>query len=398
MRHDNPDRLRVLLVMTAREVGGAERYALWLTQALAHACCFTVAVADHPALADLRRQLAATATVLSFPFDRPAALPGIVRQLRRLAREHDLVHLNSNHPASRLGILLGLTLPGAGRPTLSLEQRATPVADVVVPQALAPVLPLLFRLSRRRFAAVVAVSQENRRTLVGYYGLPAAQVVVIPNGIDPAQLTAPTSPEADAAALRRTFGLPSACRVVITVGRLAVNKGQHHLVAAAPAVLARFPAVHFLLVGEGEARPGLAAQVAALGLEGHVTLAGHRNDVPALLRGSDVFVLPSLAEGFALALLEALAAGLPVVATRVGGAEEVIVPGENGFLVPPGDPDALAAALMAALALSPTEVAAMREAARRMAARFDLTHTAAQTLALYRRLSSHDPGVTLSPS
>lgn len=396
MKHDAFDRLRVLLVMTAREVGGAERYALWLTQALADACRFTVAMADHPALAGLRRDLAATATVLPFPFDRPAALPGIARRLRQLAREHDLVHLNSNHPASRLGIFCGFALAGAGRPVLSLEQRATPVTDVVVPRALAPILPRLFRLSRRRFAAVVAVSLENCRTLVSYYGLPATQVVVIPNGIDLARLAGPTSPEA-AAALRREFGLPAERRVVITVGRLAPNKGQQHLVAAAPAVLARFPAVHFLLVGEGEARPALTAQIAALGLEGHVTLAGRRDDVPALLRGSDVFVFPSLAEGFALALLEALAVGLPVVATRVGGAEEAITSGENGFLVPPGDPEALAAALIALLDLSPTALAAMRAAARRAATRFDLRHTAAQTLALYRRLSHRTPDIALSP-
>lgn len=385
MKHDTFERLRVLLVMTAREVGGAERYALWLTQALADACRFTVAVADHPALAGLRRDLAATATVLPFPFDRPAALPGIARELRRLAREHDLIQLISNHPASRLGIFFGFVLPGAGRPVLGVEQRATPVADVVVPQALAPVLPALFRLSRRHFAAVVAVSRENRRTLVGHYGLPPAQVEVIPNGIDLSAFAEPVPPEA-AAALRRTFGLPAESRVVITVGRLASNKGQHHLVAAAPAVVARFPTVHFLLVGEGEARPALMRQIAALGLKGHFTLAGQRGDVPALLRGSDVFVLPSLAEGFALALLEALAVGLPVVATRVGGAEEAIVPGENGFLVPPGDPQALAAALIAVLDMPPMALAAMRAAARRAVARFDLSYTAAQTLALYRRL------------
>ncbi len=104
------------------------------------------------------------------------------------------------------------------------------------------------------------------------------------------------------------------------------------------------------------------------------------------MQGSDVFVFPSLAEGFGLVLVEALAAGLPVVATRVGGAEELITPGVNGFLVPPADPEALAAAILNVLTLDPTALTAMRAAARQTAARFDLTHTAAQTLALYRRL------------
>ncbi len=379
-------RLRVLLVMTARQVGGAERYVLGLTRALQPACRFTVVLADHPALADLRCQMAATATVIPLPFDRPSALPAIVRQLRQLAREHDLVHLNSNHPASRLGILLGFTLPDAGPPVLSVEHRATAVADVMVPRALVPILPLLFRLSRRRIAAVVAVSQENRRTLLNLYRLPSAQIEVIPNGIDLAPFAGPQAPEADAAALRRAFDLPAGSRVVITVGRLAFNKGQHHLVAAAPAVLARCPDVRFLLIGEGEAQAMLTSRIAALGLERHIILAGRQNDVASLLRGSDVFVLPSLAEGFALALLEAMAAGLPVVATRVGGAEELITPGVNGFLVPPADPEALATALLNVLALEPAVLAAMRAAARRAAARFDLSHTAAHMLALYRRL------------
>jgi glycosyltransferase involved in cell wall biosynthesis len=383
MSHEG--RLRVLLVMTAREVGGAERYALGLIRALQASCRFTVVLADHPALADLRRRVAATATVVPLPFDRPSALPTIVRQVRRLAREHDLVHLNSNHPASRLGILLGFTLPGAGPPVLSVEQRATAVADVVVPRVLAPILPLLFRLSRRHVDAVVAVSRENRRTLLSLYRLPAAQVEVIPNGIDLTPFAGPQAPEA-AAALRRAFGLPATGRVIITVGRLAVNKGQHHLVAAAPAVLARCPEARFLLVGEGEARAMLTSRIAALGLERHFILAGQRNDVVSLLQGSDVFVFPSLAEGFALALVEALAAGLPAVATRVGGAEELITPGVNGFLVPPADPEALAAAILNVLTLDPTALTAMRAAARQTAARFDLTHTAAQTLALYRRL------------
>jgi glycosyltransferase involved in cell wall biosynthesis len=118
-------------------------------------------------------------------------------------------------------------------------------------------------------------------------------------------------------------------------------------------------------------------------------MLGFRTDVADLLRASDVFVLPSLAEGFALSLIEALAAGLPVVATRVGGAPEVIENGVNGYLVPPGDPAALARAVVEILGQGDPVHAQMVKAARVTAARYSVDAMADRMFALYQEVSSH---------
>ncbi len=375
--------MKVLVVMTARLVGGAELYVERLTRALAQDCAFTVAAASHPALEDLRAHLGRWATVRAFPFDQARALPGLAPILRALADQQDVVHLVSNHPASRLGIGLAFALGGRRVPLICVEQRATPVADVQVPRWLAPALPTLFRWSRRGAARVVAVSRQSAACLTQDYGLPPGRIDVIYNGTDLDALRS-----APASTLRQELGLTAAQPVVVTAARLAPNKGQRYLVEAAPAILARHPHAHFILAGDTDDGGAVARQIAAAGLDAHFSLLGHRPDLANVLTAGDVFVLPSLAEGFALALVDALACGLPVVATAVGGAPEVIQPGRTGWLVPPADAPALAQALNAALALPPAERARWRAAAQATAAQFSTPHMAAQTLALYRRVSA----------
>ena len=130
-------------------------------------------------------------------------------------------------------------------------------------------------------------------------------------------------------------------RVVGNVARLVEQKDQRALVEAAPAILERFPDARFVIVGEGELRGELEAASAGLPIE----LAGDRDDVPELLAGFDVFAFPSRFEGLCLAVIEAQAAGVPVVATPVGGIRETVMDGETGLIVPVGDPVALAAAV-----------------------------------------------------
>ena len=379
--------------MTARTVGGAEIYVERLTAALADACRFTVALSDHPELADLGRRLAGRAEVLTFPFDRAGALPSVARQLRQLGRAADVIHLNSNHPGSRLGILMGFTLPGAGRPVVCVEQGASPIAAVEVPGSIAWALPPLFRWSRRSVTQLVAVSEENKRTLVDLYRLPAGKITVVHNG---AELTPFRDPSPGT--LRAELGLTPDQPLVIVLGRLAANKGQRFLVEAAPAILARFPTTHFVFAGNPEGRGDIEARIRALNLEPHVSLLGFRSDVVNLLRSSDVFVLPSLAEGFSLSIIEALAAGLPVVATRVGGAAEIIDEGRNGFLVPPADAPALSEAVIRVLGLTPEEREGVRRAARETAQRFSFEATARGVLAVYRRAVPTHPESPPAPS
>jgi glycosyltransferase involved in cell wall biosynthesis len=188
------------------------------------------------------------------------------------------------------------------------------------------------------------VSDHTRDELVAHVPAARAKALVIPNGVDPAGFAA----WHDAAEVRRGLGLSADCFVVGTVGRTHPVKGHADLVMAFAALAhgEREPP-HLLIVGQ-PLEPWaqqLALQARALGVGNLVHLLGERSDVPALLAAMDVFVLPSHSEGMPNALLEAMAAARPVVATRVGGSAEVITDGLTGLAVPPRDPGALASAI-----------------------------------------------------
>lgn len=370
--------------MTAREIGGAELYVERLVGALAAECRFTIAVSDHPNLADFRRRLGVRARLMPLAFDSPHALLPIARLLRRLAAEQDVIHLNSSHPVSRLGILFAFTLGGMSVPLVCVEHSATRMENVQVPRVLAPFLPALFRWSRRKAARVITVSHASAQILTEYYHLPAPRIQVVYNGIALSPYS--TTPEEKSRArhvLRNELHLPDDCRIVLTLARLMPNKGHLYLIQAAPEILARIPNAHFVFAGSPDERAALDSEIGRLGLTSAFSLLGFRSDAARLLHASDVFVLPSLAEGFSLSLIEALASGLPVVATRVGGAPEVIKDGGNGFLVEPANGAGLAQAVSRALTLDDPERTRLQQAALDTARNFSAEAMATKTVAVY---------------
>jgi glycosyltransferase involved in cell wall biosynthesis len=170
-------------------------------------------------------------------------------------------------------------------------------------------------------------------------------------------------------------------RIVGNVARLAEQKGHRDLLAAAPRVLERHPDVRFVVAGEGELRAELEQLAAPLG--DRFELLGERSDVPDLLASFEVFAFPSHFEGLCLAVIEAQAAGVPVVATPVGGIRETVIEGETGFLVPVGDPQALAERISWCLDHADEAQRVAVEARTRVAAQFDVERMVAETLALY---------------
>jgi glycosyltransferase involved in cell wall biosynthesis len=170
-------------------------------------------------------------------------------------------------------------------------------------------------------------------------GLPARKLVVIPNGVDAARFA-----EASPADLV-PFGIPRSARTLLFVGRLDFQKGPELLIEAADRVLTAHADAHVLLVGDGPLRARLAAQAQQTAVADRIHFAGARSDVPMLMRASYALVLPSRWEGLPNVVLEAMSAGLPVVATAVEGTREVVKSGETGWLVPPDSVDALADAL-----------------------------------------------------
>ena len=202
----------------------------------------------------------------------------------------------------------------------------------------------LYRRNRERFAAIVATAETMRTEVERGIGA-SRRLVTISNSVELGERAQPEHrPE-----VRRALGLDEGAALLLTVGRLTEQKGQLHLVRAMRSVVETHPQARLLIAGTGELESALRAEVGRLGLEDHVTLLGLRRDVDQLLRAADLFVLPSLWEGLSIALLEAMAAGLPVVATRVSGTDQVLRHGESGLVVEPRDEDALAKALQAVL-------------------------------------------------
>ena len=187
----------------------------------------------------------------------------------------------------------------------------------------------------------LAVSRGVRDYLVSQSGLDPAKVRVVANGVDVAAIDAARPGKA----VRRELGLPEGLPVIGLVGRLDHwGKGHKELFSAMAHIRERHP-VQALIVGGGRRAAEVRQLAQSLGLADAVHFLGQRQDVPDLLNAMDIFVLPSYSEGVSLALLEAMAAGLPVIATAVGGLPEVVTDGENGLLIPPREAAALAGAL-----------------------------------------------------
>ena len=240
---------------------------------------------------------------------------------------------------------------------------------------------LLYRLTQRWVDGFIAVSAEVSESIMRELGGAPEKIAVICNGVDLKRYER----GAGRARVRQGLGLPAPARLAITVATLKEQKGHRYLIEAASLVIGRFPDLHLAFVGDGALREDLRAQARSLGIAGHVHFLGSRGDVPDLLATSDYFILPSLWEGLPMALVEAMASGLPVVATAVSGTSEVVASESAGILVPPGDAAALARAI-AVLLSEPGRARAMGEAAReRVRTAFSATKQAREHVALYRR-------------
>jgi glycosyltransferase involved in cell wall biosynthesis len=293
---------------------------------------------DDPHLAAPRDSaLAARATSEGFPlhavpmrgtWDVGSALA--IAALHRRLRP-DLVHWHAAR-AHALGAIAALLAPGPAR---VLSRRV----DFPVRRSLGS--RLLWSLPME---AIAAISEAVREALARS-GVDAARVRVVPSGIDLEPFDLPLV-DADRAALRASLGIGEGVILALQAAALAPHKSQTDLLKAASRARERSPHLRVWIAGEGPLRPALEAEHAALGLGTVVRFLGFREDVTDLLRAADFFVVSSSLEGMGTATLDAMAAGLPVVATRTGGIPEIVAEGETGILVPARDPDALADAMV----------------------------------------------------
>ena len=238
------------------------------------------------------------------------------------------------------------------------------------------------RWAVRRAAAVTCCSDAVRRFVMQHMGLPPERITTIHNGVDRARFDAP------AKVGREQLGLRAQLPVVGTVCRLdEPKKGLAVLLQAMRLASDRgdAPAWQLVIVGEGPAREGLTQLSERLGLADRVIFAGSRRDVAAILPLLDLFVCPSLYEGFGIAIVEAMMAGRPVVASSVGGITEIVRSGDTGLLVPPGDPAALAGAIQDLLR-QPELAARLGREGKRAATEFSVDTMVERHQALYESL------------
>jgi len=243
---------------------------------------------------------------------------------------------------------------------------------------------LVYRAVRPRVAAFIAPSEAVRQVMIRQDRLDPARVHVIYNGLDRARFERPQ----DRAAARQALGLPAEGPIIGMVSGFRPIKDHPTLLMAMHTVARNYPNAHLALVGEGTEEAKLRALTAELGLNDNVTFTGPTKDVPRALAAMDVFVLSTHSEGMSNAIIEAMAAGLPVVASDVGGNAECVADGVTGYIVPHEDPGALAERLNGLLG-DPAGAAALGAAGRcRVAELFDVDAMVRQTADLYRSLTA----------
>ncbi len=236
-------------------------------------------------------------------------------------------------------------------------------------------------LNRWKYAApdrFVAVSRAVARVL-GDYGVPEASIRVVPSAVDPARLDVEPIP-------RENLNVPPGAPLLGCVAALDENKDQLTLLEALPAVLREAPDLHVVLAGEGPLRPRLEARIKTLGLEKRVLLLGQRDDVPAILRSLDAFVLTSRGEGIATSIQDAMWAGVPVVATDTGGVPELVIHEETGLLVRIGASEALARALIRLLTDGELKARLIAAAERHIRRNYTIERMAAGNLRVYEEV------------
>ncbi|MEX0985638.1 MAG: glycosyltransferase [Actinomycetota bacterium] len=380
----------VVVIVPAMDIGGAQETALSVARHLPAAGWTVVAAtfADGP----MRGEFEAAGVPVEILADRrhrAVALPWFLADMVRIRRA--LIEVTRRHGAEvvqiqTLGTLafVVMTLRIGGHAKVFWRVAnvsfSGPVRPGVVAAAMRAVHRALYRVGARVTDGVIAVSDEVAEAFVRETGARRDRVHVVLNGVDTDRFPA----TADRDAVRRGLGFGPEARLVTCVANFKEQKGHRFLVEAAARVLPASEHVHLLLVGDGDLRPAIEAQIAAVGLGDRVHLLGDRRDVAQILLASDAFVLPSLWEGFSVALVEAMASALPVIATAVSGTTQVMRDGETGWLVPPGDADALAGAMTQMLTDPAGAPARGRAARERVVSAFSASAQADRYAALYR--------------
>ena len=301
---------------------------------------------------------------------------GWVARLRTIVRQHDidLVHVHSPYPASAVRVALPRS-----KPIVYTEHNLW--------KRYHPATYWANLLTYPRNNHVFAVSrhvQDSAAYPLPFSFLPMPSIETLYHGPDPAAVAAAVAALNDG--VREELGIPEDAPVVGTVANLKPHKGHEQLLEAAVRIRGSIPDARFVLVGQGPLEHELRDRADALGLDGAVMFTGYREDALRIAKTFDVFVLPSIHEGLAIALIEAMALGKPTVVTRVGGLPEVVEDGQEGFVVPPAKPAELAAAIVTLLK-DPSLRQSFGAAAQRRAEAFSIEGAVNRIESVYEELT-----------
>lgn len=362
---------RPLLIDLARRFGGAEVRVLQLAEAFGPGGCQVACLQGSPLAARLRE-----VGFAPLEFAGKKSDPRLAAFLSQAASRGSYDVIDAHNVQSHFWGALARKHGFASVATVHSSTRMEHPGKLK-----GQLYELLERLTLARFDQVITVSHFLCGELRGF-GIPSERIHRVPNGIA-ASLPTPTERAAFRQTVRAELGIPSGAPLIGTAGRLEPAKGYDLLLQAVDRLRAGYPDLRCVIAGSGSLEQELKTAAQALGLDGRVIFTGFRTDIPRLLLAMDIFALPSRTEGIPYALLEASAAGLPVVASRVGGVPEIICDGQAGLLVAPEQVEALAAALDRLLREPELAAQMGRRAAADTAAQFTLEAMVAGTCRAY---------------
>ena len=316
--------MKILHVEAGKHLYGGARQVLYIVEGLAARGVDNLLAC--PAGSEMSRQQPAGARVLPMKMGGDGDI-GLAFRLARLIRaeQPDLVHLHSRRGADTWG---GLAAKLAGVPCVLSRRVDNPESRWAV------------ALKYRLYDHVITISEGIRQVLLSE-GLAPQKVSCVRSAVD----ATPYLPPVDRAAFRAEFGLPPDALVAGVVAQLIPRKGHRYLLSALPGLLERHPDLQVLIFGQGPLEAELRAEVESRNLAAAVRFTGFRHDLPRWLGGLDMLIHPADMEGLGVSLLQASAAGVPIVTSRAGGLPEAVQDGVTGILCPPGDVAALAAAI-----------------------------------------------------
>lgn len=376
-------KMRILFIIDGKEFGGGERVFLQIIKGLKSTCSVFAAATPHGQYAEQVRRLGVTFYDIDLQRHR---IPKAVLEIKRIIEQNQIRIIHSQ--GARADFVSRL----AGRfakVDVNICTLAMPVEGFDVPKLTKVFYRFLDYLTEKYVDQFIVVSDFLRRTIALRKGAARARITRIYNGIELNQFTGIKNAES----VRLELGLAQHDLVVGAIGRMVWQKGFAYLVKAMAQIRRHHSDIKLVLVGDGEKRAGLERLVRALHLENNVIFTGHRKDIDKMLVFINILAIPSLREGFPMVTLEAMAMGIPIVASDIEGIKEQITDGVNGLLVEPANHTALAGKIITLLGDRDLRDRLGRQARQTVEERFSVEEMIARTEKVYTLLLRKKAGL-----